>query len=543
MVMKLNMQSFRKTKTIGFLSGGILLFALAWMFGVIQSVALTLYSFVPVAIPGLPICPNCNVVIVALDVLRADDLPCYGYSRDTAPNMCAFAKKNAYFTRFYSESSYTLDTMASIVTGLYPSTHNMLSPMKDVLNPKIQTLTELLKAKGYTTIYGGNTNDPNLPMDLGFGRGFDEIRTMDTRTLGAWPKEYGVLFSKLTARKPAYILMHSYALHDPYTVGHGERLYEQGSYDTIPVDENDFYANSLPFYTFVLNEFNRRLNSSVTSESIARNRSIATSLQQAISANDLKSARTIVRSLYAFEQFDLSDMWYLGRIYRDNSKEIAYFRGLYDERLHILDQDIKPLLDFMSKPEIKRRTIFIITSPHGEEFMEHGELTHDNNIYSTSTYVPFIVSAPKIQQGAFTALGQGSDIFPTVLDMLGIKPKATLDGVSLLPVLLGKAKGVRQYVIGEHRGDITQSISDGKWKLYMNTDLSTNTPWAELYDVISDPGEKTNVLAAHLDESTRLQRALRAILVKSPHFDPVNTEFPGWVDELKRKKMIESGYF
>jgi hypothetical protein len=77
----------------------------------------------------------------------------------------------------------------------------------------------------------------------------------------------------------------------------------------------------------------------------------------------------------------------------------------------------------------------------------------------------------------------------------------------------------------------------------MNTDLDTNTPWAELYDVISDPGEKTNVLAAHLDESTRLQRALRAILAKSPHFDPVNTEFPGWVDELKRKKMIESGYF
>ena len=46
-----------------------------------------------------------NVIIITLDTLRADHLPCYGYSKNTAPNLCAIAEQSLLFSDAYSQSS------------------------------------------------------------------------------------------------------------------------------------------------------------------------------------------------------------------------------------------------------------------------------------------------------------------------------------------------------------------------------------------------------------------------------------------------------
>ena len=55
-----------------------------------------------------PLCPWCNIVLIDIDILRADALPCYGYKRNTAPNICALAQKGLVFTDNYAQSTWTL---------------------------------------------------------------------------------------------------------------------------------------------------------------------------------------------------------------------------------------------------------------------------------------------------------------------------------------------------------------------------------------------------------------------------------------------------
>jgi len=120
-------------------------------------------------------CKDCNVLLISLDTLSANHLPCYGYERDTAPNLCKFANKNIFFTNSFAPSHFTLTSHFSIFTSLYPSTHRVLENLVDELNPKYMTLVQILKKYGYTTHFFGGTKNINLPLDKGLERGFSEF--------------------------------------------------------------------------------------------------------------------------------------------------------------------------------------------------------------------------------------------------------------------------------------------------------------------------------------------------------------------------------
>lgn len=532
----------RKKRGMVFIVSLIILVGLLWTWGVIKRVVIDAYYRSPFAIPGIPPCPDCNVILVSLDVLRADDLPCYGYFRNTAPNLCAFAKKNSYFTQFYSVSSYTLDDHMSMFTGLYPSTHHVVAPYRDTLNPSIPTLAESMQRQGYRTLYLGLTDDPNLPLDKGVGRGFTEIHPLG-RNDPSLPTQLQTILPTLRDGKPTFLFVHSYGLHSPYLPGPGPRRYASNEFPTIPVTLQEFTVNTIPFYSSVVVDFRRRLTASDTPGSITRNTAIVTALSSAIAANDLIKARAIfMGSLYWPEQLDAYNEWYWNHIDPYNDAMVAYLRGLYDERIHSLDEELGPLLNFVDRPEIKRKTIVIITSDHGEEFMEHGSFRHDNNLYNTSTYVPFIIMVPKIQHVIQNTLAQVVDIYPTILDLVGLHESARFDGRSLLPVLLGTNDTRRQqYAVSEYQGTVIQSIQDGHWKLYIHND--ENGIWMELYDLVSDPGEKRNVLAAYPAIRQRLVHALENILRNSPKYDSVIGGFPDWIDKEKRQELIQTGYF
>src|SRR5260221_12498258 len=74
-----------------------------------------------------PVCKDCNVVLVTMDLCAAHNMPCYGYDRQTTPNLCQFGKDNIFFQNAYANSPVTLQSHASIFTGLYPSNHGIVS--------------------------------------------------------------------------------------------------------------------------------------------------------------------------------------------------------------------------------------------------------------------------------------------------------------------------------------------------------------------------------------------------------------------------------
>jgi arylsulfatase A-like enzyme len=216
---------------------------------------------------------------------------------------------------------------------------------------------------------------------------------------------------------------------------------------------------------------------------------------------------------------------------------------IYDETLYQIDQKVKDLLDFVEQPEIKRKTIVIIFSDNGEDFTEHSFFDHGWNIYNTATHAPFIMAAPRVRSGVFHQLIQAIDMYPTLLNLVGIRPIAPLEGQSIVPVLEGRGEqhiGER-YLIGQHRGDNIVSIRNSRWKMYKNN--TTEKHYVELYDLLTDPLEQHNILGKHLDIAGRLDTALIGILKGSPKYASVSGEFPAWMDEEKRKELIEEGYF
>lgn len=492
------------------------------------------------AFAGVPLCTRCNIILVSVDVFRADDLPCYGYFRNTAPNLCAFARQNTFLTNFYSNSSYTMDDHVSMFTGLYPSSHHMLVPYRDALNPSIPSLAETLRANGYKTIYLGATEDPNLPLDKGIGRGFDEIHSLGGGD--DLSKQLTALLPRMQGNSPSFLFVHSYLLHSPYLPGNGPRLYPLISYPQIPVTEDEYYVNTIPFYELVLTDFHNRLAGSNSQGSYSRNKYIADQLTAAIEANDVDKAQRVFDTLTWPEKGALYELWYLRSLDINNKDMMAYLRSLYDEKIHEMDTYMKPLLSYAEKSDVRKNTIVIITSDHGEEFAEHGQFEHDNNAYNTTTYVPFIISAPNIIRGARNSLAQMVDVYPTLLDFIGIRPTAKTDGKSILSYLTGADSIADTYAISEYRGDSIQTIQDGQWKYYENRPDPTSR-FAELYNIVSDPQEQKNLIHIYPDRANKMKDMLSRKLSASPHYAPDIIGFPDWIDSAKQKKLIETGYF
>ena len=84
-----------------------------------------------------------NVVIVSVDTLRADHVGCYGYTRETTPNMDQLAEVATLFEVVASASPWTLPSHVSMMTSLYPASHQCVLVGGAKLQKRISTLAEI----------------------------------------------------------------------------------------------------------------------------------------------------------------------------------------------------------------------------------------------------------------------------------------------------------------------------------------------------------------------------------------------------------------
>ncbi len=111
-----------------------------------------------------------NAVFIVVDTLRRDHLGAYGYSRDTSPSIDALAAEGARFDRAYATSGWTMPSVTSMLTGLYPSEHGVVRP-RTALSAEIPTLAGVLGENGFAT--AGVVSHIVIGKRWGLSRGFD----------------------------------------------------------------------------------------------------------------------------------------------------------------------------------------------------------------------------------------------------------------------------------------------------------------------------------------------------------------------------------
>ena len=114
-----------------------------------------------------------NIILIILDTVRADHLSCYGYHKNTTPNIDLIAKEGVLYLNAISQSPWTLPSHASIFTGTYLSKHRTDIDNKK-LNPKLMTITEYLSNKADYKCYG-ISNNVWVSREFNFNRGFHQF--------------------------------------------------------------------------------------------------------------------------------------------------------------------------------------------------------------------------------------------------------------------------------------------------------------------------------------------------------------------------------
>lgn len=232
------------------------------------------------------------------------------------------------------------------------------------------------------------------------------------------------------------------------------------------------------------------------------------------------------------------------------------YSDVYDQSIHWIDRLIGLVLDRIDSVGQLENTLVVIASDHGEAFLEHGLEGHARNLYSEVVNVPLVIALPfRLDPGIVVKeRALNVDVWPTVLDLLGMPSLPSPDGVSLVPQILAAA-GVEgaPAPAGDSRVAIAQL--DRRWGSTKETDPMVSVTddhlrlvWrvehpaqSELYDLGKDPGEHDNLYDPKDPGAEHLQEIARQYYenAKSPWGVPaVEVE----VDELRLNQLRALGY-
>ncbi len=157
-----------------------------------------------------------DVLVYLIDALRRDELGCYGNRRPVSPHLDALAAEGALFADAIAVSSWTRPAVASLFTGLRPTTHGV-NDRSDALRPEATTLAELLHGAGYRT--GGFVTNPHAGARFGFSQGFERFRGFTHRQVDAFDVNRAFLDwldAGAADPRPVFAYLHTTDPHGPY---------------------------------------------------------------------------------------------------------------------------------------------------------------------------------------------------------------------------------------------------------------------------------------------------------------------------------------
>jgi arylsulfatase A-like enzyme len=410
-----------------------------------------------------------SVVLVSVDTLRADHLSCYGYDRPTSPTIDRFATEGLLFEQCVNTGGGTLPVHLSMLTSLSPTVHGVFPDNGRALSEGHTTLAEALREDGYATaafVDGGY-----LSGNFGFTQGFDLYFDRNYKGVIGKIESYfddGGLAELLPRAlawlrhhrdRPFFLFLHTYDTHSAVT---------QLPYESPP-----------PFLDrFVASDYSR-------------------------SFDGCRSGRCASELLLWHNQARRERA--LGPDELFTTEEMEYMVALYDGAIAYVDHEFGRLLMALEEYGVAQRTLVVLTSDHGEEFLEHGLLLHRQN-YEEVARVPLILRFPDRRHAGrrVADLVSTLDLLPSILDATGLSPLLQAMGASFLPLASNSSAAHFDrpvFIVGGQ-----EKLRTRGWSL-----LADGNQPIELYSLTDDPTEQVNRIADRPDLAAELFDRLHEI--------------------------------
>lgn len=195
---------------------------------------------------------------------------------------------------------------------------------------------------------------------------------------------------------------------------------------------------------------------------------------------------------------------------------LDHLLALYDGEIRFVDEQIGRILDHLRERGLDRTTLVVVTSDHGEEFLDHGGWGHEKTLFEEQVRIPLIVHGPGVRPRREPAQASLVDVVPTILDWakLPILPEAR--GQSLLrPLVRRDAYGETQHTKQEHHKLFFRG-GQRHWKLVLWLDRKEHKPLREQwFDLEADPGERSDVTRPPGADALRRQALARWLETRS----------------------------
>ena len=229
--------------------------------------------------------------------------------------------------------------------------------------------------------------------------------------------------------------------------------------------------------------------------------------------------------------------------------ELEFLRARYDEELHFTDRGIGRLLAEVERLGRSDDTLVVVTSDHGEEFMDHGWLGHTRSLYDELIQVPLVLRGPGIPAGQRLGVAVSvASITPTILDVLGVEAAGEPLPAPVLPLVPLAADVPRPWVFSEvnfeppppkpvlaKRAHL-KAITDGVLKLVFDE----TSGGLALFDLSVDPGEQTDLATSRPEVVAALRPRLEAMwseAARDKRVAPVRD-----LDDEERARLRSLGY-
>lgn len=413
-----------------------------------------------------------NVILILIDTLRADRLGAYGSRSGLTPTFDGLAREGVVIERAITPAPWTLPSVASLMTGVYPSVHKA-SDYKEItgkasenseavgkLGDSFETIAELLQQAGYQT--AAFVSNPFVVPAHGFKQGFDHFSVIVSRKNSPGSAVNRLVQDWLplrSASKPAFLYVHYMDTHAPYTS------------EVALVD---------PLVRKVAATQQRRL----------------------LSEQERKKYRNyFAKSSAAFRRDPL---------HRSLRPSAEYWQARYDAGVAQADRAVAELRSLLTSAGLWQNALIVLTADHGESLGEREAWGHGMSAHQAQAHVPLILCMPRtIPVGRAPGSPSLIDVAPTLLDYLGLPPQAAHQGQSLRAAISGSAAAPRGALVEAINGDPTlRVLLRGEWKYYAWGDGRT----AELYNLAQDMGEARNLAGEHSAVVAEMRAALETVV-------------------------------